>query len=177
MNVLALALGIASLHFSCPLQAQVKDTAKWQAFESAAGRYKVAFPAAPVMKQGKLRTEIGVVVSTRHTADGADATYDVTYNDYPKDGIARLSAATLLETVRDGLVFQAKGHLASDRPITLGKVPGRELEIMGEDGMLYRIRLLLAGIRLYQLTAMARPPARPEEKKFFDSFQLTGETP
>lgn len=177
MKVLALALGIAGVLFSCPLQAQMKGTARWQAFESAAGRYKVAFPAAPVMKQGKLRTDIGVVVSTRHTAEGVDATYDVTYNDYPKDGIARLSSATLLETTRDGLVFQSKGHLASDRPITLGKVPGRELEIMGEDGMLYRIRLLLAGIRLYQLTAMARPPALPEEQKFFDSFQLTRETP
>ena len=171
-----IAFGIASLHFSSPLQAQTPDTTKWQTFESAPGRYKVAFPGTPVMKHGKLRTDIGEVVSTRHTADSADATYDVTYNDYPKDGIARLSAEKLIDAARDGLVYQSKGTLAVEKPFTQGKLAGREHEIVGEDGMRYRIRLLLVGNRLYQLTAMARPPARPDERKFFSSFQLTGVT-
>lgn len=175
-----MALSIASLHFPAPLQAQTqskaRDTKKWQTFESVQGRYKVAFPAAPEMKQGKLRTDIGMVTSTRHTADSADATYDVTYNDYPKDGIARLSAAKLIDAARDGLVYQSKGTLAVEKPFTLGKLAGREHEIVGEDGMRYQIRLLLVGNRLYQLTAMARPPARPDEQKFFSSFQLTGVT-
>ena len=38
-----------------------------------------------------------------------------------------------------------------------------------------RAALLLA-IRLYQLTAMARPPDRAEAQKFLDSFTLTGPT-
>lgn len=177
MRMLALVLGVAGLHFSCSLQAQGRDTAGWQTFEIPAGRYKAAFPAEPVMQRGKLRTEIGDVVSTRHTADSADATYDVTYNDYPKDGVARLSPGKLLDTVRDGLVYQSKGKLVSEKPFTLGKLTGREHEIAGEDGMRYRIRLLLVANRLYQLTAMARPPARPDVQKFFSSFQLTGVTP
>lgn len=177
MRILALALGIAGLHFSCSLQAQGRDTASWQTFEMPAGRYKAAFPAEPVMQRGKLRTEIGEVVSTRHTADGADATYDVTYNDYPKDGIARLSPEKLLAAVRDGLVYQSKGKLLSEKPFASGKLAGREYEIAGEDGMRYRIRLLLVATRLYQLTVMARPPARAEEQRFFSSFQLTGVTP
>ena len=177
MNILALAFGIASLHFVCPLQAQTRDAVNWTTFESTPGRYQVAFPRAPVMKQGKLRTEIGDVVSVRHSAgDGSDATYDVTYTDYPGARVAGLSAATLLETVRDGLVYQAKGKLISDKPFTIGKVSGREQEIVGGDGMRYRIRLLLVERRLYQLTAMARPPAQPDERKFFGSFQLTGVT-
>ena len=176
MHLLAFALGIAGLHFSCSLQAQPRDAASWRTFESVPGRYKAAFPAAPVMKQGKLRTEIGEVISTRHTADSADATYDITYNDYPKDGIARLSPAKLIDTARDGLVYQSKGRLVSEKPFTLGKFAGREHEIAGEDGMHYRIRLLLVANRLYQITAMARPPARPDEQKFFNSFQLTGVT-
>lgn len=172
-----MVLGIASLHISCPLQAQTIDSGKWRTFENSPGRYKASFPGAPVMKRGKLRTEIGEIVSVRHTADSADATYDVTYNDYPKDGIARLSATKLLDTVRDGLLHQSKGTLASEIPFTLGKLAGREYEIAVEDGMRYRIRLLLVESRLYQLTAMARLPARPEEKRFFSSFQLTGVTP
>jgi hypothetical protein len=129
------------------------------------------------MKRGKLRTDMGDVVSTRHTADSTDATYDVTFNDYPKDAVKRLTSAKLLDTVRDGLMFQAKGHLASERPVTQGKFPARELEIMAEDGTLYRIRLLLVGSRLYQLTALARPPAKPDEQRFFRSFQITRESP
>jgi len=177
MNILAVLSGIACLYSSSPLLAQARDAASWQTFESAPGRYKVAFPGAPVMQQGKRRTEIGVVVSTRHTADSADATYDVTYNEYPKEGIARLSPANLMDAARDGLVYLSKGKLVSDKPFAFGRLAGREQEILGEDGMRYRIRLLLVANRLYQLTAMARPPARPDEQKFFTSFQLIGVTP
>jgi hypothetical protein len=173
------ACGIAGLLLSLCLHAQAPSpTPEWRPFESAEGRFKASFPGMPVVRRGKLRSGIGDIATTRHTAgDGVDTTYDVTYNDYPKEHVATLSAAILLETVRDGLVLRAKGHLKSDRPVTLGKVPGREIEITGEDGMVYRIRLLLAGTRMYQLTAMARAPARPQEKKLFDSFQLTREAP
>lgn len=159
-----------------PLQAQQKarDVVKWQAFESTQVRFKAEFPAAPLVRKGKLRTEIGDVVSIKHTADSADATYDVTVNEYPKEGIARLTPAKLLDAVRDGLVFQSKGELVHDRPVTMGKVAAREEEIIGKDGTLYRIRLLLVGNRLYQLTAMAKPPALPDDLRFFRSFQLTG---
>ena len=174
MRALAVAFFLAGLDFSCAVHAQGRDAVRWQAFEMPAGHYKAAFPAGPVMQKGTLRTEIGNVVSTRHTADGPDATYDVTYNDYPKDGVARLSPGKLLATVRDGLVYQSKGRLVSEKPFTMGKLAGSEYDIAGGDGMHYRVRLLLNGNRLYQLTAMARPPARPEAQKFFDSFQLTG---
>jgi hypothetical protein len=59
----------------------------------------------------------------------------------------------------------------------MGKVAVRDLEIVGVDGMRYRIRLLLVENRLYQLTALARPPARPDEDRFLGSFQLTGMAP
>ena len=176
------ASGIAGLLLSLPLQAQAPSpasgTPEWRTFESAEGRFKASFPGVPVVKREKIRSGIGDIASTRYTAgDGAGATYDITYNDYPKERVAKLPEATLLESARDGLVLRAKGHLASDRPVTLGKVPGREMEIMGEDGTLYRIRLLLAGTRMYQLTALARAPVRPQESKLFDSFQLTQEAP
>ena len=176
MRILALALGIAAVHFPYALHAQVqgRDAANWRTFESASGRYTVAFPATPVLKQGKLRIEIGEVASTRYTAGRADATYDVTYNDYPKDGIARLSPEKLMDAARNGLVFQSKGELVSEAPFTQGKLAGRELQIAGSDGMLYQIRLFLVANRVYQLTVMARLPARPEAQRFFDSFQLTG---
>jgi len=158
-----------------PLRAQTPD---WQTFESARGGFRVAFPAAPIVKRGKQRTEIGDILTTRYSAgDGAEAVYDLTYNDYPRQGIAKLSADRLMDAVLDGLVYQSKGKLVSEKPFAAGNFTGREHDIEGQDGMRYRIRLLLVGNRLYQLTAMARPPARADERKFFNSFQLTSVTP
>lgn len=187
------ALGAASLRFARPLKAQPPDDgersviaratpssrettiARWRIFESAPGKFKVAFPGAPIRKQTGVRTEIGHVVSTRHSAgDGTGTTYDVTYSDYPKAGIARLSPAKLLNAVRDGLVHKAKGRLVSEKPFTMDGIPGRELEILADNGMWYRTRLLLVENRLYQLTAIVQPPTRADEQRFFDSFQLTG---
>jgi len=158
-----------------PLGAQ--GGARWTVFDSPAGRFRAAFPGPPLRKEGKLRTEIGEVHSVRHTADDAEATYDVAYNDYPAAGVAKLRPEKLLDTVRDGLVYQAKGSLAGEKPFRMGKVSGRDLEIAGGDGTRYLVRMFLVGTRLYQLTALARPPAKPDIDRFFDSFQLTGFTP
>jgi len=161
----------AALVLAGPLHAQSKVV--WQNFQSAEGRFKIAFPGEPVTKSGKYRTATGDIPSTQYTAgDGAEATYDVRYSDYPASVMAKLTPAKLLDAVRDGLV--AKGKLASEKPFGMGKVAGREQEIVGEDGTHYRVRLLLVESRLYQLTAMAKPPARADAERFFGSFQLTG---
>ena len=94
-------------------------------------------------------------------ADAQRSTYDVTYNDYPGDAVARLSPGKLMDAARDGLLYLSKGELVSEKPFTFGKLTGREQEIAGQDGTRYRIRMLLVQNRLYQLTAMARPPSRP----------------
>ena len=171
---LFLAFGIACLPLSGPLQAQLFSN--WRTFESTEGKFKVDFPGVPVVKRGRFRTEMGDVTSLRHTV-GGDATYDVRYNDYPKAGIAKLTVSKMLDALRDGLVAESKGELASEKSYSLGRFAGRDQEITGGDGTRYRIRLLLVDNRLYQLTAMARPPMRIDEEKFFGSFQLTGIKP
>ena len=156
-------------------RAQATEATQWHAYESPEGRFKVGFPGMPVVKRGRIRTDIGDVPSTRTSAgEGSDATYDVTYYDYPKARIASVPPDKLLGAVRDGLVFQSKGRLVADRKFVIGKVAGREGEIVGADGTRYRIKLMLVENRLYQLTAMASPPAAADDKKFFGSFQLTG---
>jgi len=166
-------LVLAGLQAAGPLQAQ--SAAGWQRFESAEGRFKVDFPGKPVIKRGRLRIETGDIPSAWHTAgDGAEATYDVRYSDYPGTVMAKLTPAMLLEAARDGLLAQSRGQLVSEKSVGMGKVAVRDLEIVGADGMRYRFRLLLVDNRLYQLTAMAQPPARPDEERFFRSFQLTG---
>ena len=174
----ARALGIALLQLAllpaiAQTSAPTRQTVRWQVFESAAGKFRVVFPEAPTTSAGKMRTDIGEVLSTRHTAwDGGGTTYDVRINEYPKAGIDRLTAEKLLDAARDGLIYRANGKLESEKAITWEKLPGRDQVIVAENGMRYRVRLLLLGSRLYQLTAMARAPNLADEQRFIDSFQL-----
>lgn len=148
---------------------------QWRMFSSRPGGFGVEFPGRPEVSRRMIRTEIGDVISIRHTAgDGMHATYDVTYNEYPADRLGRLTPRKMVTAARDSLVQQAKGRLVSEKPVSLGKAAGRDCEIIGADGMRYEIRLLVDGSRMYQLIAMAQPPARPDTRKFFDSFRLTG---
>jgi hypothetical protein len=148
---------------------------RWQPFQSRDGGFSVQFPGKPEVSRRTIRTDAGDVISVRHTAgDGAHATYDVTINDYPRDSVGRLTPGRMIDAARDGLVFQSKGRLVSQKAAAVGKVQGRDHEIEGADGMRYHVRLLAVGSRVYQITAMAQPPAQPETQRFFDSFRLTG---
>lgn len=152
-----------------------KNAAGWRKFESKRGTFTVMFPDVPIETRSKIRTEIGNVASTRFTVvAGTSVTYDVMYNDYPKAGIVKVNPQLLLDAARDGLLNQTKGRLVAEKHIMLGAVPGRDQEILGADGTRYWARLVLVGNRMYQLMAIARPPATADTRTFFDSFRLLG---
>jgi hypothetical protein len=147
----------------------------WREFALPAGRFSVLMPGAPKTTRRTIRTEIGDVAATRYTTtDAANVTYDVLLNDYPKAGIARANPHKLLDSVRDGLVYQTKGRVVSEKPITLANFPGRDQVIVGANGTHYRVRLVWAGTRLYQIMAVTPGEPRPESNIFFDSFRITG---
>ena len=152
-----------------------KDASRWRKFESSHGTFAVMFPGIPIETKRTIRTEMGNVASTRFTmVDGTSVTYDVMYNDYPKAGIIKVNPQKLLDAARDGLVNQTKGRLVAEKRITVGGVTGRDEEILGPDGTRYWARLVLVRNRLYQLMAIAQPPAQADTQAFFDSFQLLG---
>jgi hypothetical protein len=129
----------------------------------------------PIQRADARRAESGDVAATRYTTtDAANVTYDVLLNDYPKAGIARANPHKLLDSVRDGLVYQTKGRVVSEKPITLANFPGRDQVIVGANGTHYRVRLVWAGTRLYQIMAVTPGEPRPESNIFFDSFRITG---
>jgi hypothetical protein len=149
--------------------------AGWREFQIPAGRFKVLMPGTPKTSRQTIPTDIGKVASTRYTVtDAANVTYDVLLNDYPKTGIAKANPHKLLDSVRDGLMYQTKGKLISDRRMTLATFPGRDLEIMGIEDQHFRVRLVWVETRLYQIMAVTPGQPRPEANVFFDSFQITG---
>lgn len=132
-------------------------------------------PGPPKTTRQTIRTDIGNVASTRYTVtDAANVTYDVLFNDYPKAELGKASPHKLLDGARDGLLYQSKGRLVAEKPILLDGLHGRDQEILGPDGTHYRVRLVWAETRLYQLMAVTPGPPRPEANLFFDSFRITG---
>lgn len=154
---------------------QNKPPTGWREIEIPAGHFRVLFPAPPRTTRRNIKTDIGNVASTRYTvSDAAGVTYDVLFNDYPRDGLAKAPHQKLLDSARDGLIYQSKGRLIGEKPITLDGYPGRDQEILGPDGTHYRVRLVWADTRLYQLMAVTPGKPRPESSVFFDSFRITG---
>ncbi len=147
----------------------------WKEVAIPAGRFKVLLPGVPKTSRQTIRTDIGNVASTRYTTtDAANVTYDVLFNDYPAAGVSRANPQKLLDSVRDGLLYQAKGRLMEDKHITLANFPGRDQVIIGEGGTHYRVRLAWVENRLYQIMAVSPGKPQPDADIFFDSFQIVG---
>ena len=148
----------------------------WREFQIPAGRFKVLLPGVPKTSRQTIRTEIGNVASTRYTVtDSANVTYDVLINDYPAAGVSKANPQKLLDGARDGLVYQTKGRIMEDKHITVAGFPGRDQVIVRGDGTHYRIRLVWAGSRLYQVMAVTPGEPRADAKIFFDSFQISSD--
>ncbi|MBN9087635.1 MAG: hypothetical protein J0J01_12055 [Reyranella sp.] len=101
-----------------------------------------------------------------------DATYQVVYTSYPRRISGAASADVLLDTFRNnmasGIAYRGEGKL------TLGRFPGREF-VLVETAVRHRaVRLYWIRGRLYQLLVTGKPgiEARPDTRKFFDSFAL-----
>lgn len=83
----------------------------------------------------------------------------------------------LLDAARDGAVGNIQGRLVSERALSLGGHPGRELQVLSSDGRLaLRMRIYLVNSRQYQVVAVAPKELRSTEDRdrFLDSFRLTG---
>lgn len=147
----------------------------WRELESKPGRFKALLPSEPKTSRQNIKTDIGNVIAVRFTAsDAANVTYDILFNDYPKDGVIKANPQKLLDSARDGLLYQTKGKLLEEKRIMLGKLPGRDQQIAGGDGTHYRVRLIWAENRLYQIMAVSPGQPRPDAQVFFDGFQLLG---
>lgn len=155
--------------------AQERKLPGWIEVAIPAGRFKVLMPGAPKTSRQTIRTDIGNVASTRYTVtDAANVTYDVLFNEYPEARVSKTNPQKLLDGARDGLLYQTKGRMIAEKHITLASFPGRDQLIADDSGAHYRVRLVWAGSRLYQIMAVSPGKPRPDADIFFDSFEITG---
>lgn len=165
-------------------QQTAQQTDNWIAYTSPEGRYIVALPAQPTLKTQEAATADGEKFP-QYLAIASDAqiTFLVGYFDIAPGSIFSADLA------RDAMVKKVNGKLLSENPVTLGAIPGRDLNVAlqlsvptkeGEPARqidyVDRMRMYEADKRVYILQAFfpkaAEREAAPRVTKYFDSFQV-----
>jgi hypothetical protein len=166
-----LVLMSASLLFG--LQAQ----ANWTKYDSPEGRYSILFPGEPQLSTQESTSGTGQKFPQYLAAsqESDDVLCMVGYFDIAP------GMTFSFDSARDGMIAAVKGTLISEKPITLGPYPGRELRVSanGPDGNAYmvRARYYQVGSRIYvvQLIVVKSadgPATDAKGVKYFDSFQV-----
>lgn len=148
----------------------------WIKYDSGEGRYTVMLPGKPDVGSQEATSADGVKF-TQYKAGvyNADVAYLIGYFDYQPP------MTFTFDKARDGMITAVRGSLVSERTITLGGFPGREMRINAKDerGIDYDMRARFYDVnqRIYvlQFIALKSTPleiADPKAARYFDSFQL-----
>ena len=168
-RVFALAFLLLS---SALVSAQTHD--EWIKYDSKEGRYSVLLPSQPTVdSQEATSTSGNKFTQYKATVAGADVVYMIGYFDYSPP------TTFTLDKGRDGMVTAVKGTLLSERAISLGGAPGREIHVGAKDesGLEFVISARFYDIdrRVYVvqfITTKAGEAADMDANKYFDSFQV-----
>ncbi len=148
------------------------QTAAWQKLTSVEGKFSVMMPC---------KAEVDVDKPDPEDEDAADQTFYscslesgyfmVTYTDFKEV----IDDKGMLDAYRDGIAEEST--IISEKPITLGSAPGRELVLSkttDEIKQLFKWRFYLKGKRIYALTVGTENPrlGSPDINKFLTSFKI-----
>jgi hypothetical protein len=151
-----------------------QTAAEWRDFTSPDGSFTIALPGDPIEKKETTKTAAGNMDMHLFTLDLRNISYAVIYTDFPPAFLQMPNAAEkLLEGGRNGAVAQVKGRLVSDQPISIGRHPGRELQIECSQGTILA-RIYIIDGRLYQMIVLT-PTGKAishDARKFLESFRV-----
>lgn len=153
-------------------------------YRSPDGRFKICFPDVPKEFDFPFNTKIGQIV-THTIAYASDVTFWVNYTDYPMISVKPDAVKALLDNARDsGLARVAKEdpRILAESDISVDGYPGRFLRVELKGDAIIRLKIVLAGNRLYLITfSSPKGDARDLDSKdsyekvassFFDSFKI-----
>ncbi len=156
----------------------VQSQTQWQTYTSLDGGFRVLFPSSPQTMTQSIPLESWNLELYVLMAEDATGEYMVVYSDYPDGFIERLSnREALLEGVQQGFIQGMDATMLSDRDLSLGQYPGREIRYSTQEGVTGIARFYLVGKRLYQLVVRdgegERESLTRRDRQFFDSFDLS----
>jgi hypothetical protein len=145
---------------------------RWTEYKTDDGRFRVQMPGTPTVQNsatpmGGNETAPTVEATVRTPA----AAYQLTVITYPRKVAMSASADVILDHFRNNLTA---GHTyRNEKPLTVGRAPGREFLMVESSGRNTAVRLFWSRGRLYGLMAVggAGIETRPDTRKFLDSFE------
>lgn len=149
---------------------------KWETVSE--GGITVQMPGKPTKQPQTTQTPLGPININMLMVDKGAEAYMVAYNEFPAAAAARVpDPQILLNSGRDGALRNVNGKLQSERPVTLGSYPGREIvgegNTQGKD-VVFTARIYWANPRLVQVIYMREKSKAesPDGKKFLDSLKI-----
>jgi hypothetical protein len=150
------------------------DDANWEKVSSSDGKFTAEFPAKPRTMPGGNARQIQIVLET----SGGKHTYMVQSNSIenaiPIDN--QEAVKTVFDGGESGLTKALKGKIVSSKDTTFSdqKYPARDIDMEVAAFGIYRVRLVLTGQRLYQITVLGPKDFvdGKDVEKFMNSFKI-----
>lgn len=164
----------AVVAFLILLHAAAAWAQNWPEYRSEEGNFRIEMPGQP--KVGPVAIPIGnnetapmveALMATRR------ASFVVSYITYPRRIGQSASTDVLLDNFRNKMA-SGDGSWRGEKPLTLGRFPGREFVVSEPNRRVTAVRLYWVRGRLYQLmvTGVAGIETDPDARRFLESFRL-----
>jgi hypothetical protein len=156
---------------------QGDDKSGWTKYTSKKGGFSVLMPGTPREDTKTVKTPYDTFEQT--TMQFLDRSkgfaYAIDFTELPEDMLKGISVDDFLDIECDVYVKEGKGKLLNQKHITLGRLPGREIEeeLFGGKAI-SRTRIFLVEGRVYHVTVVM-PRNRADSKtmnRYLDSFRL-----
>ncbi len=154
----------------------LEDKPQPKEFVSQEGKFSILIPGTVKSDSQTIVLQNSLGSTTLYSyfveAQNKYVAYMVMYNDYPSS-VDVSSPETVLTRARDGALKGGKATLISDKPVTLGGIPGRVFTCQGAEGYFFEVHHYFIGHRLYQVMIVVFKGYDAMYKdSFFDSFKI-----
>jgi hypothetical protein len=153
------------------------NTAGWQEYKSATGKFTVQVPSKPQEQSQDQTTDVGTIKLNMVIAEANDSGYFVGYADFPSKVADPADIQKGLADSVKGSVSNLKGEIKSEKEYLLGDIPCRDFEAGGKvqaTDVSMKGRFCLADNRLYQVFVLGSKEkfSTADVDRFITSFKI-----
>jgi hypothetical protein len=145
----------------------------WSDYRNEEGNFHIEMPGAPKLNTAE------IPIGNKETAPMKEAVvrvpgaaYQASYIAYPSRISSAASADVMLDTFRNSM--SSGNSYRNETKLMLGRFSGREFTVVQSPTLNIAVRIYWIRGKLYQLMVSGAPgiEAKPDTRKFFDSFGL-----
>lgn len=148
---------------------------RWQTYTAPDGTFSIELPGKPTVETIQVPADDGgtmpiAMISARPTAH----TY-YGFNYFEKESIGRKSPDEALVSARDGSLRKIQGTVLTEKRLEIEGHPALDTQASARGDSLYDSRLIIAGNRLYMISAVATVKDKREAKtvqRVMNSFKI-----